>query len=194
MQIYSKFQQMVMEFKRATSHKGDKYLWARLIQEEGDELLAAVEIEDPIQAIDALCDLLYVVYGAADLYNIGLDTDGDDNTIVAHPPQDFSAIKKHLWELRMVIRSAVISVEIGALIGVRQALEELARGCWLMGSQCLGMDLQPFFEEVHRTNMLKTTGPVREDGKVLKPEGWKPPRIEAMYAKRKGMPAPEDTP
>lgn len=40
-----------------------------------------------------------------------------------------------------------------------------------------GINLDPFFTEVHRTNMAKTGGPVRGDGKILKPEGWKPPRI-----------------
>lgn len=40
-----------------------------------------------------------------------------------------------------------------------------------------GIDLQPFWDEVHRTNMLKVGGPVREDGKRLKPDGWQPPDI-----------------
>lgn len=38
-----------------------------------------------------------------------------------------------------------------------------------------GVDLEPHFEEVHRANMMKLTGPKREDGKQLKPEGWLPP-------------------
>lgn len=45
-----------------------------------------------------------------------------------------------------------------------------------------GIDLEPFFNEVHRTNMLKTEGPIREDGKRMKPPGWKPPRIAEMLA------------
>jgi predicted HAD superfamily Cof-like phosphohydrolase len=35
----------------------------------------------------------------------------------------------------------------------------------------------PVLAEVHRTNMLKAGGPKREDGKQMKPEGWKPPDI-----------------
>lgn len=46
-----------------------------------------------------------------------------------------------------------------------------------------GVDLQPFFDEVHRTNMLKVGGATRADGKTLKPEGWKPPRIAQMLEK-----------
>lgn len=43
-----------------------------------------------------------------------------------------------------------------------------------------GIDLDPFFEEVHRANMTKLAGPKREDGKQLKPEGWTPPDIEGL--------------
>lgn len=50
----------------------------------------------------------------------------------------------------------------------------------MCGAEGLGVDLRPFFREVHRTNMNKLKGPKREDGKQLKPDGWKPPRIEAM--------------
>ena len=41
-----------------------------------------------------------------------------------------------------------------------------------------GIDLEPFFNEVHRANMAKLSGPKREDGKQLKPEGWQPPAIQ----------------
>lgn len=51
----------------------------------------------------------------------------------------------------------------------------------------LGIPLDRVWAEVHRANMAKVdpvTGKVRkrEDGKVLKPEGWTPPDIEsALY-------------
>lgn len=40
-----------------------------------------------------------------------------------------------------------------------------------------GIDLDPVFEEVHRSNMTKIGGEKREDGKVLKPENFSPPDI-----------------
>lgn len=43
-----------------------------------------------------------------------------------------------------------------------------------------GIDLFPFFSEVHRSNMAKTGGGNREDGKVLKPDGWTPPKIKEI--------------
>lgn len=44
----------------------------------------------------------------------------------------------------------------------------------------MGTNLDPFFDLVHRANMLKSTGPVQADGKRLKPEGWQPPDIQGM--------------
>ena len=43
-----------------------------------------------------------------------------------------------------------------------------------------GVNIQPFFDEVHRANMAKVGGATRADGKTLKPPGWQPPRIEEL--------------
>jgi predicted HAD superfamily Cof-like phosphohydrolase len=48
----------------------------------------------------------------------------------------------------------------------------------------MGVDLAPVFEEVHRSNMAKTGGEVREDGKRLKPPGWTPPDIAGELRKQ----------
>lgn len=89
-------------------------LRAELIREEARETVEAIERGDLIEAIDGLCDLLCVVYGAAAEF---------------------------------------------------------------------GVNLAPFWDEVHRTNMTKVGGPMREDGKRLKPEGWTPPDIEGVLAR-----------
>lgn len=44
----------------------------------------------------------------------------------------------------------------------------------------MGIDLDPLFYEVHASNMAKADGPLREDGKRLKPPGWTPPNIRAV--------------
>ena len=43
-----------------------------------------------------------------------------------------------------------------------------------------GIDIRPIFKEVQRSNMNKLGGATREDGKVLKPEGWQPPVIKPL--------------
>jgi NTP pyrophosphatase (non-canonical NTP hydrolase) len=45
--------------------------------------------------------------------------------------------------------------------------------CGLMARYGINLDLM--WEEVRRANWAKLGGPVREDGKLLKPEGWQPP-------------------
>jgi predicted HAD superfamily Cof-like phosphohydrolase len=42
-----------------------------------------------------------------------------------------------------------------------------------------GIDIEPFFDEVHESNMRKIDGPKDpETGKLLKPEGWVPPNLK----------------
>lgn len=86
-------------------------LRASLIEEEARETVDAIRSGNLVEAIDGMCDLLYVVYGTAVSF---------------------------------------------------------------------GVELEPFFYEVHRSNMAKEGGAVREDGKILKPAGWQPPRIAEM--------------
>lgn len=43
-----------------------------------------------------------------------------------------------------------------------------------------GINLQPIWEATQKANMQKFGGPVRGDGKILKPEGWKHPDVQAL--------------
>jgi predicted HAD superfamily Cof-like phosphohydrolase len=42
-----------------------------------------------------------------------------------------------------------------------------------------GIDLRPVWEEVHLSNMSKSIDLKRNDGKIMKPEGWVKPDIQA---------------
>jgi predicted HAD superfamily Cof-like phosphohydrolase len=125
------WQQKVGEFHRRFNHPinttgepsalpdlNRRLLRYDLIREESAELLGSLIDQDLPGTVDGMCDLIYVVLGAA--------------------------------------------------------LE-------------MGIDLEPFFNEVHRTNMEKIGGAVRQDGKTLKPEGWKPPQIAEMIANGAGL-------
>jgi predicted HAD superfamily Cof-like phosphohydrolase len=46
-----------------------------------------------------------------------------------------------------------------------------------------GIDLEPFWDAVHASNMEKANGPMRSDGKRLKPEEWTPPDISGILEK-----------
>jgi hypothetical protein len=68
---------------------------------------------------------------------------------------------------------------------------EIADGCgdliWVVCGLMarLGLNLDAAWEEIRRTNWDKIGGPQRADGKILKPEGWKPPSMEKAV---KGIP------
>ena len=47
-----------------------------------------------------------------------------------------------------------------------------------------GIDGGKVAEEVHLTNMAKAGGPIREDGKRLKPPGWQPPDVVGVLRRQ----------
>jgi predicted HAD superfamily Cof-like phosphohydrolase len=51
-------------------------------------------------------------------------------------------------------------------------------------SNAMGIDLEPFLDEVHLSNMKKIGGKKRADGKALKPEYWKEPNLIPLLLKQ----------
>lgn len=43
-----------------------------------------------------------------------------------------------------------------------------------------GINIEPVFEAIHDANLAKRGGPIRADGKILKPADWTPPDIESI--------------
>ena len=52
-----------------------------------------------------------------------------------------------------------------------------------------GIDMDPVFREVHRSNMSKVGGYKREDGKWVKPATYSPARIEPILAEQGPVPS-----
>ena len=80
---------------------------------------------------------------------------------------------------RDIIRHTIDHVEMGstdlpALADALADIDYVVEGTRI----AFGIDGDPIAEEVHRANMTKLGGPRREDGKILKPDGWEPPDIE----------------
>lgn len=79
----------------------------------------------------------------------------------------------------------------GDLVEVADGLIDLIKVITEYG-ETLGLPMQALWDEVHRSNMAKVdpvTGAVtrREDGKILKPEGWKKPDIAAIVLAAAGV-------
>jgi predicted HAD superfamily Cof-like phosphohydrolase len=54
-----------------------------------------------------------------------------------------------------------------------------------------GIDADAVFAEVHGANLRKTEGPKREDGKQLKPPGWRPADVAGVVERLRGKGAGE---
>ena len=67
--------------------------------------------------------------------------------------QDLSAMAKELADLLYVVYGTAVS---------------------------LGIDMEPVFKEVHRSNMSKVGGYKREDGKWIKPPSYSPASLEKI--------------
>lgn len=100
----------------------------------------------------------------------------------------------HLSPERRELRAALIEEEAAETVDAirRSRLVDTIDGlCDLivvvLGTAVeLGIDLQPFWNEVHASNMAKKGGPTREDGKKLKPEGWEPPDLFGVLMRGEG--------
>jgi predicted HAD superfamily Cof-like phosphohydrolase len=97
---------------------------------------------------------------------------------VCHTP----AIRRPELRAELIAEEAIETVraiERRDLVGSIDGMCDLL--CVVYGTAAeFGIDLAPFWDEVHRTNMAKRGGPTRADGKKLKPDGWEPPDIAGI--------------
>lgn len=110
--------------------------------------------------------------------------------IAERPTLDAATMDLRMRLLREEWEELQAAVEAGDLVEIADALadmEYIIHGTNL----ALGIDGNAVFSEVHRSNMAKL-GPdgkpiIREDGKIIKPQGWQPPDVEAaMWGKVMG--------
>jgi predicted HAD superfamily Cof-like phosphohydrolase len=65
------------------------------------------------------------------------------------------------------------------LVGLAKELADLLYVVYGTAVSC-GIDLDPVFREVHRSNMSKVNGHKRSDGKWVKPPDYSPARIQPI--------------
>ena len=74
------------------------------------------------------------------------------------------------------INETVRAMDIGDLTSIADGIADSI--VVLLGTAITyGIDIRPVWDIVHASNMAKVGGPIRQDGKVLKPAGWKPPNV-----------------
>lgn len=155
------------------SHK-EADLRASLINEEVGETVKGIRERDVWETMDGLCDALYVTLGCG--VSIGFDIAAvlatmQDEPIPSAPVLLFWRAEDFERLLLAAARVCCFSIEqrdsyaVGvALIGLTSVILHTAVA-W-------GVPLRPFWDEVQRANMAKVGGPIRADGKRLKPPGW----------------------
>lgn len=89
---------------------------------------------------------------------------------------EVAALRVAEFEIVGALHAAAPAVDLVAFADGCADLAYVVEGSLL---EC-GIDSEPVAAEVHRTNMAKLAGPVRADGKRLKPAGWQPPRIDIV--------------
>jgi len=86
------------------------------------------------------------------------------------------------WELiEEEFKETVLARERGDIVEVADGLIDMIKVITEYG-ETIGVPMQQVWDEIHRSNMAKidpVTGKVirREDGKILKPEGWVKPDV-----------------
>ena len=94
-----------------------------------------------------------------------------------------SLIREELEELQAAFAD-------GDLVEVADAVADLLYVTYGTAVSC-GIDIEPIFREVHRSNMTKVGGTRRDDGKWIKPDDYSPARIEPLLKQQQSA-APAD--
>lgn len=146
-----------------------------LVHEEVQEALQ--ELHGPQYKLTAeLADVLYVVAGTG--AQLGIETDSMYNHVVSQ--MMLGALEKFKIAIEQKDHTAIQSSII--------ELEVIVKGI----AYQKGLPVRQAFDEIHQANMRKVapdgTLRYREDGKILKPDGWKPADIENIYKKYKQDP------
>ena len=191
---------MLLEFHRsfgATTNttptvpsEKDRGMRHSLVTEEVGETEEALIAENFPEFVDGCIDSLYVLVGTNVTY--GLETVEPKYGVPSAPPAFPDK------ECKLLISDILHGMKRIASISLGQA-DGLVQESWLPSvqfcmnkliSDCLSIlylcnvDAMHVFAEVHLANMRKL-GPDglpihRADGKVMKPEGWKPPDIQRV--------------
>lgn len=154
-----------------------------LIQEELNEYIAAARANDPVEMLDALGDIVYVVCGAAlewgmqgrSIYLTAPAANDRYVPFTGYVDRDAIALVQLVSGLKLALHNRDLPTISGVLGRLYIEVVDLA--------EHLGLPLNEALVEIHRSNMAKLVdGKVvrRDDGKILKPQGWTPPDLATV--------------
>tara|TARA_R110000772_G_scaffold66361_2_gene147920 strand:- start:14256 stop:14810 length:555 start_codon:yes stop_codon:yes gene_type:complete len=149
-----------------------------LIREEAEELSEAVSDKDEVAIVDALTDLLYVLYGGYISFGVRPETILDTSDTLDN--YDVERLEGHVDSL---VVDMYTSYNFDYIL---DRMAEMAQVIYIAGKD-LGYDLDGAFKEVHRSNLSKLDDngkPVKRlDGKILKGPNFTPPNLAPFVPK-----------
>jgi len=156
----------------------DPDLRMALIREEVLEAGKALRDLDVVESAKELCDVLYVVFGTAVTFGIRLVPAASRLPVARWTEiRDGAALAAALEALGKTTCSEIAS---GDLESIEPTLADLAGLALAIGDTC-GLRLPQSFNLVHASNMTKAGGPVRADGKRLKPPTYQPADLNPLF-------------
>jgi len=87
-----------------------------------------------------------------------------------------------LLRQRLIIEESnelFLALHKGDIVDAADGLADLLYVVYGTASAC-GIDINPIFQEVHRSNMSKTGGVINEHGKLIKPPTYSPPKLQSL--------------
>jgi hypothetical protein len=88
-----------------------------------------------------------------------------------------SLVEEETRELREAVETGNFPEAVDALVDILYVT--------LGAAVAWGVDLDLVWRAVHAANMAKGNGPMREDGKRLKPHGWKAPDVAGVIDRQR---------
>jgi len=117
-----------------------------LIEEEINEFYDACNKLDRIETLDALCDTLYVVYGACHVFGISCDM------LMACNSDNIATNKKNMSD--DLITKLNILKQVDNMHDIIFALNNIINNVYEIGVE-FNMNIELGFDEVHKSNMSK---------------------------------------
>lgn len=157
-------------------------LRCRLIMEEAAEFVSGASNRNLTEMLDALCDLRYVINGAAVVLGVDLSASKYYSRCKMQEvnpclPNDFSLIE-HIQTISMASSGFVYAISkdieymTRSLCNINEVID--------LAAIALKIDLDPLYAEVHRSNMTKDGGGQDAGGKVVKGPNFEPPNLEKL--------------
>ena len=103
-----------------------------------------------------------------------------DRDCPSYPGKDRVNLRKHLIQEEAL--EVIEALSKGTFEELAKELADLLVVTYGAAAE-FGIPMDKIFEEVHRSNMSKIGGPVRADGKLLKPANYASPNLAPLLGK-----------